>query len=267
MARWHEASIVVVLALSLLAGCAPPSAAPEAAPAAESAAESAPVEQLSPLAAELPLAAESPLAVPPPVAARPAPAATSSATAAVAVAIPLPNALMLAAPVSAPGFPILHTEVMRPASQKPPFLLLAGAADPRVTISGPRTFSNVGLGDGETSYTGVVLVEAGSAIEATWREPAVTVGVQLWGDHNEGCALIRVDGRPVWVGDTRESSAGNFEGYIEIGGLEARPHVVAVENSGATSQCTRAGHVTVVAFGRGAIGEPHWTMLPLVMKQ
>ncbi len=260
MARWRAACIAALLALGLLAGCAAPAAAPEAAPAAELAAESAPVEQLSPLYAESPLA-------PPPVAARPAPAATPSATAAAVVALPPPNALMLAAPVSAPGFPVLHTEVMRPASQKPPFLLLAGAAAPRVTVSGSRTSSNVGLGDGQTSYTGVVLLEPGSMIKAAWQEPAVTVGVQLWGDHNEGCALIRVDDRPVWLGDTRESSAGNFEGYIEVGGLEARPHVVTVENPGATTQCARAGHVTVVAFGRGAIGEPHRTMLAFVIKQ
>lgn len=260
MARWRKAGIVALLALSLLGGCAPPAAVPEAAPVAESAAESTAVEQLSPLHAESPL-------VPPPVAARPASAETPSATAAAAAALPLPNALMLAAPVSAPGFPVLHTEVMRPASQKPPFLLLAGASDPRVTVRGQRTSSNVGLGDGQNSYTGVVLLEPGSAIEAAWQEPAVTVGVQLWGDHNEGCALIRVDDRPVWIGDTRESSAGNFEGYIEVGGLEAIPHVVTVENPGATSQCARAGHVTVVAFGRGAIGEPHRTMLALVIKQ
>ena len=265
MARWRKASIVAVLVAGILAGCAAPAAAPEAVPAAESAAESAAGEQLLPLSPESPLYAESPLARPP-VAALPAPTAAPSATAA-AAALLLPNALMLAAPISAPGFPILHTEVMRPASQKPPFLLLAGAGDPRVTVRGQRTSSNVGLGDGQTSYTGVVLLEAGSAIEAAWLEPAVTVGVQLWGDHNEGCALIRIDGRPVWIGDTRESSAGNFEGYIEVGGLEAIPHVVTVENPGATGQCARAGHVTVVAFGRGAIGEPHRAMLAFVIKQ
>ncbi len=257
MARWREACIVALLALGLLAGCAPPDGAPEALPATADSADSAPVEQRSPLDAA------SPLAAPPLSQARAVPTATPTVTA----SLPPPPVRFFDSPSAAPGFPVLHTEVMRPASQKPPFLLLAGAADPRVTVSGSRTSSNVGLGDGQTSYTGVVLLEPGSAIEATWQEPAVAVGVQLWGDHNEGCALIRVDGTPVWIGDTRESSAGNFEGYIEIGGLEARPHVVAVENSGATPQCARAGHVTVVAFGRGAIGEPHWTMLAFVAKQ
>ncbi len=257
MARWREASFVALLALSLLAGCASPAASPEAAPAAELAAEAAPVEQLSPLQAE------SPLAAPPLPQARAVPTASPTAT----LSVTPPLALFFASPSVAPGFPVQHTEVMRPASQKPPFLLLAGAGDPRITKNGSLSSSNVGLGDGQSSYTGVVLLQPGSAIEAAWLEPSVTAGVQLWGDHNEGCALIRVDDWPVWTGDTRESTAGNFEGYIEIGGLEARPHVVAVENPGSTPQCARAGHVTVVAFGRGAIGEPHWLMLPFVSKQ
>lgn len=257
MARWRGAGIVALLALSLVGGCAPPAAAPEAAPAADLAAEAAPVEQLSPLQAE------SPLSAPPSPQARAVPTASPTATVS-----PLPPlALFFAGPSLAPGFPVLHTEVMRPASQKPPYLLLAGAGDPRVTKRGSLSSSNVGLGDGQSSYSGVVLLGPGSAIEAAWREPTVTVGVQFWGDHNEGCALIRIDGEPVWVGDTRESSAGNYEGYIEIGGLEAQPHIVTVENPGSTPQCARAGHVTVVAFGRGAIGEPHRTMLAFVIKQ
>lgn len=256
MARWREAGIVALLALSLLAGCAAPAAAPEAAPAAELAAETAPVEQLSPLQAE------SPLAAPPLPEARAVPTASPTTTA----KLPSPPVPFFDSPSAVPGFPVLHTEVMRPASQKPPFLLLAAAADSRIVMSGSLSSSHVGMGDGQSSYTGVVLLEPGSAIEATWHEPAVTLGVQLWGDHNDGCALLRVDGRPVWIGDTRESSAGNYEGYIEIGGLEARPHVVTVENPGSTPQCARAGHVTVVAFGRGAIGEPHRTMLAFVAK-
>lgn len=154
-----------------------------------------------------------------------------------------------------------HTEILRQGSNRPPVVIAAG--DARVqSDTGAYSLDLANMVESPLHLR--ILARAGSYAELTWPEPTTTVGVQFWGDGNDGHARILVDGEEVWQGSTQGESV-TFEGYIEIVGLPASAHTVRVEATG-TPGGNGGTDVTVAAFGWGAVGEatPHKVYLPFV---
>ena len=100
----------------------------------------------------------------------------------------------------------------------------------------------------------IALAQPGSWVEAVTTSPTDTVGVQFWGDQNDGWARVLVDGKEVWTGDTYGSDGmwpGNaFVNYLEITGLSFTNHTVRVEHMGKDGG-GGGNHVSVFFFGWG----------------
>ena len=87
-------------------------------------------------------------------------------------------------------------------------------------------------------------------IEATCTIAGTTaVGVQFYGDSNDGWARVLVDGTEVWTGDTYGPGVGpnSFIKYLEISGLTPGSHTVRVENMG-TNGAGGGDDVTIYFF-------------------
>lgn len=74
------------------------------------------------------------------------------------------------------------------------------------------------------------------------------VGVQFWGDTNDGLCRVLVDGQEVWKGNTYGTDGnwpgGAFVKYLYISGLSLEAHTIRVEFVG-------PGDVTIRYFGFG----------------
>jgi hypothetical protein len=90
----------------------------------------------------------------------------------------------------------------------------------------------------------LALLQPGQSLEAAASDPVTAVGVQFWGDLNDGWARVLVDGKEVWTGNTYGSDDDPFIRYLQIGGLPRSPHTVRVEHMGQND-------VTVYFFGFG----------------
>lgn len=79
---------------------------------------------------------------------------------------------------------------------------------------------------------------------------STTVGVEFWGDTNDGEARLLVDGVERWSGSTHGDDAnwpgGAFVRYVQITGLQEQPHTVRIEQTG-------NGDVTVYYVGIGDV--------------
>jgi pSer/pThr/pTyr-binding forkhead associated (FHA) protein len=88
-------------------------------------------------------------------------------------------------------------------------------------------------------------------IDATSTEQVTALGVELWGDQNDGWARVLLDGDEVWRGDTRGADGnwpgGAFVRYLEIAGLPLGIHTLRVEPLG------EGGSVTMYFFGFGQV--------------
>ncbi len=96
----------------------------------------------------------------------------------------------------------------------------------------------------------IALMNEGNWVEAETTVETNTVGVQLWGDSNDGWARVLIDGAEVWTGDTYgDHLAGDtFIKYLEVSGLERGVHTIRVENMGING-LGGGNHVTVYFFG------------------
>jgi hypothetical protein len=90
----------------------------------------------------------------------------------------------------------------------------------------------------------VALLRPGHSLEAAGGHPTTAVGVQLWGDSNDGWARVLVDGMEVWSGNTYGPDADPFVRYLQVSGLPQGPHTIRVEHMGQKD-------VTVFFFGFG----------------
>jgi hypothetical protein len=103
----------------------------------------------------------------------------------------------------------------------------------------------------------VSLMSGGSWIEMHSKNESDTLGIQFWGDDNDGWARVTVDGEEVWTGDTYGATAtdpaGAFINYLEISNLPLAEHVVRVESTGDMGG-GGSDHVTVYYFGIGKAG-------------
>jgi hypothetical protein len=88
-------------------------------------------------------------------------------------------------------------------------------------------------------------IEVESAVSTT------AIGVQLWGDDNDGWGRVLVDGEEVWMGEMRGTDnqwpGGAFVRYLEVAGLEPGFHTLRFEPTG------EGGSVTVYFFGIGEV--------------
>jgi hypothetical protein len=97
----------------------------------------------------------------------------------------------------------------------------------------------------------VAMGEPGQYIEVESTVRTTAIGVQLWGDDNDGWARVLVDGEEIWVGEMRGEDnqwpGGAFVRYLEVAGLEPGFHTLRFEPTG------QGGSVTVYFFGIGAV--------------
>lgn len=97
----------------------------------------------------------------------------------------------------------------------------------------------------------VALGEPGQYLEAEATVNTTAIGVQLWGDDNDGWARVLVDGEEMWVGEMRGEDnqwpGGAFVRYLEIAGLTPGSHTLRFEPTG------EGGPVTVYFFGIGEV--------------
>ncbi len=95
----------------------------------------------------------------------------------------------------------------------------------------------------------LALRSAGAFVEAAVAS-ATEVGVQFWGDTNDGICRVLVDGAEVWRGNTYGTDAnwpgGSYVKYLYVSGLAPGPHTLRVEYVG-------PGDVTVRYFGFGTV--------------
>jgi hypothetical protein len=101
-------------------------------------------------------------------------------------------------------------------------------------------------------YEWIALTDPADWIEATTMVETTTVGVQFWGDTNDGWACVLVDGVEVWTGNTHGSDnnypGGAFVKYLEISGLPLDIHTITVENMGIPG-AGAGDDVTIYFFG------------------
>jgi hypothetical protein len=154
-----------------------------------------------------------------------------------------------------------HTEILRLGSIRPPVVVAAG--DPRVqSNSGAFQLDLPNMAAGALQLC--ILRTPGAFAAISWAEPTTAVGVQFWGDANDGYARILVDGAVVWQGNTQGENI-TYEAYIQITGLPNTPHTVSVEATGQPG--SRGGcDVTIAAFGWGVLGAPatYTVFVPLI---
>ena len=97
----------------------------------------------------------------------------------------------------------------------------------------------------------IALLDKGNFARATTTVDVTSLGVQFWGDTNDGWARVSVDGSEVWRGNTYGTDAkypgGAFVKYLEISGLASGKHTVSVENMGINGG--GGDDVTIFFFG------------------
>ena len=101
-------------------------------------------------------------------------------------------------------------------------------------------------------YQWIGLMSKGSLLEATTTIDATAVGVQFWGNQNDGWARVLADGTEVWKGDTFGADGywpgRAFAKYLEVSGLAVGKHTIRVENLGQTG-AGGGSDMTIYFFG------------------
>ncbi len=92
--------------------------------------------------------------------------------------------------------------------------------------------------------------DADGWIEARTTVATTSMGVQFWGDDNDGWATVYIDGVEIWTGDTRGSDnqypGGAFVKYLQVSGLSNSTHTLRVESD-------LGQDVTMYFFGLGEV--------------
>ena len=111
----------------------------------------------------------------------------------------------------------------------------------------------------------VAFYGASGWIEAQTTVATTSVGVQFWGDTNDGWARVLVDGSEVWTGNTYGADAyspgQSFVKYLDISGLVSTTHTIRVESMGISGD-GGGDWVTVLFFGLGEVSEVSPTPTP-----
>jgi hypothetical protein len=101
-------------------------------------------------------------------------------------------------------------------------------------------------------------------LEAACLEPVDRVGVQFWGDENDGWARVLVDGVEFWRANTYGPPGAGYVNYLEIFNLPNTPHALRVEPLGVRGANAPSSDIHVTLYGV-ACGMRK-TYLPLVAK-
>ncbi|MEM7128214.1 MAG: hypothetical protein AAF702_17915 [Chloroflexota bacterium] len=157
-----------------------------------------------------------------------------------------------------------HDDILRHHAPQPPEF---------VTIDEPTVQSGGSIWRGSFEPSDNLTIEllaltaSDGWVEVKWSKPTTTIGVQFNGDSNDGWARILVDGKELWTENTY-GSRGNFRKYVELSGLPQAPHTVRVEATGEAGTQGGGAHVTVSAFGWGAVssaGQDSTIFMPVIM--
>ena len=94
----------------------------------------------------------------------------------------------------------------------------------------------------------IALTSTEEWLEGVCMAPSTMVGVQFWGDENDGWARVLVDGVERWRGNTYGRSPELFVRFLEIRDLHSAPHVVRVEPVGQPGTSLSGGNVHVSIY-------------------
>ncbi|WP_319507612.1 LamG-like jellyroll fold domain-containing protein [uncultured Methanolobus sp.] len=97
-------------------------------------------------------------------------------------------------------------------------------------------------------YQWIALMNSESWVEATTTVETDNLGMQFWGDDNDGWAQVLVDGSEVWIGDTYSPLDEPYVKYLKITGLTKGTHTIRVENMGLAGE-GMGSDVTIYFFG------------------
>jgi len=155
---------------------------------------------------------------------------------------------------------LIHPEIIRGKSPKPQQTIKVD--DPRIRTSGQTWRGTILIRnmEPETALPLLALTEKGGWMEIDFQQPTTAIGVQFWGDRNDGWVRILVDGvepekNQVWSGNT-VGERSTYEDYVEIRGLSHGKHTLRIEATGEKGRDGGDVHVTVAAFGWGPIPVP-----------
>lgn len=136
---------------------------------------------------------------------------------------------------------IMHPAVIREQANQLIYMNTLGSTD---RTNGPIWQGSIEIPElDSTTVTLVALTDVTSWIEFTCPTVSSAVGVQFWGDGNDGMARLLVDGIEQWYGTVGGESV-IFEQYVEVRNLPLSFHTIRVEVATAST-----GHVTIAAFG------------------
>jgi len=106
-------------------------------------------------------------------------------------------------------------------------------------------------GSPEQYFEWIFLINSTDWIEANFITTKInSIGIQFWGDQNDGWASVFLNGILIWNNNTHGKDdkwpGGAFVRYLEIPDLQPGSHTLRVKNNG-------AGHVTIYLFGLGNV--------------
>jgi hypothetical protein len=120
-------------------------------------------------------------------------------------------------------------------------------------IATPAEFSISTGGSIWRYHEWISLLDNTSWIEATTLVSTGSIGIQFWGDANDGWGRVLIDGSEIWTGNTNGTDGsypgGAFVKYLVVSGLSATTHTIRVENMGIGGTTTSGDDVTILFFG------------------
>lgn len=112
----------------------------------------------------------------------------------------------------------------------------------------------------------LALTTSGSWLEANCVQPTHSVGVQFWGDGNDGWATLVVDGEYEWRGNVHE-----YKEYVEMTDLPLTSHTIRIEAVGEPGTPGGDVHVTLAGIScqqRGpGLSRIQQIFLPLIFQR
>ncbi len=94
----------------------------------------------------------------------------------------------------------------------------------------------------------IALTSTDQWAEGVCMVPSTMVGVQFWGDENDGWARVLVDGTERWRGNTYGRAPNLFVRFLEIRDLPSAPHVVRIEPIGQVGTTLPGGNIHVSVY-------------------
>lgn len=146
-----------------------------------------------------------------------------------------------------------HADILRRKASRPE--VVVSVQDPVVETGGDLWTGRFQPSKAE-DFPLVALTNVSSWAQITWDKPTTVLGVQFCGDNNDGWARILVDDEVVWDGNTY-GGEHKFNEYVQIRGLSPAAHTVRVEPTGRAGIDGGNIHVSLTAFGWGAVSAEH----------